>query len=101
MEFRLHATYMLEHHHLASPVRHLAALEPDLVMRKPLTILILCGYLVGYIAIAATIGGMLTKVPVWLQLSYFAIAGVLWVFPLKPLFAWMHRDPKAHDPSAD
>jgi hypothetical protein len=29
--------------------------------------------------------------PPWAALAYYAEAGVLWIAPLKPLFAWMNR----------
>ena len=27
----------------------------------------------------------------WAQLAFYVLAGVSWIFPLKPLFAWMNR----------
>ncbi|MAP95075.1 MAG: hypothetical protein CMK07_09005 [Ponticaulis sp.] len=60
-------------------------------MRKPLTIVILLAYVVGYIALAATIGSWLAESPVWMQIGYFAVAGIIWVFPLKPLFKWGNK----------
>lgn len=55
-----------------------------------------CGGLLLYIALyaagAATLGGMLTHAwPTWAQLAYYAIAGVIWILPLKPVFGWMNR----------
>jgi hypothetical protein len=55
-----------------------------------------CGGLLLYIALyaaaAATLGGLLTTTwPAWGQLAFYAIAGVIWVLPLKPLFGWMNR----------
>ncbi len=49
-------------------------------------------YLAVYAVLAASVGSALTTlVPVWAQLAYYAVAGVIWIFPLKPLFAWMNR----------
>ncbi len=48
-------------------------------------------YLVGYIVLAASLGGKLAAAPWWAQALYFAAAGVLWALPLKPLFNWMGR----------
>ena len=43
-------------------------------------------------AAAATLGAYIwTHAPNWAALGYYAIAGVIWVAPLKPLFAWMNR----------
>ena len=54
-----------------------------------------CGALLAYLAIyamgAATLGGMVTDhVPGLVLLCYYALAGIAWVFPLKPLFSWMN-----------
>lgn len=60
--------------------------------RKALGCFALLAYLGVYAALAATLGAWLVAhIPHWAQLIYFVIAGVAWVFPLKPLFAWMNR----------
>jgi len=46
-------------------------------------------YLAGYIVLAATIGGFLANQNWAVQIGFFAVAGVAWIFPLKPLLAWM------------
>lgn len=62
--------------------------------RKAVGCLVLLGYLAVYAALAASLGVLLAGfLPVWAQLIYYAIAGVVWIFPLKPLFAWMRRNP--------
>jgi len=51
----------------------------------------LLAYLAIYAAIAATLGGLLAEhAPNYALIAYYAIAGVAWVAPLKPLFAWMN-----------
>lgn len=70
-------------------------------MRRSIASLILLLYIVIYVMIAATIGGMLAKSPVWIQIPYFAIAGVLWAFPLKPLMTWAYADPKERNSNSD
>jgi Protein of unknown function (DUF2842) len=57
-------------------------------MRKPLTALILLVYIFAYAILAATVGG---KVTGWAQMPFYIVAGIVWIFPLKPLFAWMNR----------
>jgi hypothetical protein len=45
-----------------------------------------------YAAAAATLGAwLLPALPFWAELAYYAVAGVIWIAPLKPLFAWMNR----------
>ena len=48
-------------------------------------------YLVVYIVLAASIGGMLADQNWALQIAFFAVAGIAWIFPLRPLLAWMGR----------
>lgn len=55
-----------------------------------------CAVLLIYIGLygiaAAALGAGISAVaPWWAQLIYFAIAGVIWILPLKPLFGWMNR----------
>lgn len=51
-------------------------------------------YVALYIGLAATLGAWLVPIlPDWAQLAFFALAGIAWIFPLKPLFAWMNRSP--------
>lgn len=61
--------------------------------RKALGCSVLLAYLGLYAGAAATLGAFLAPaLPTWGQVAYFAIAGIAWVFPLKPLFAWMNRE---------
>ncbi len=53
-----------------------------------------CAGLLAYMAIyaiaAATLGAYLLPIlPFWAELIFFALAGIVWIFPLKPLFGWM------------
>jgi hypothetical protein len=49
-------------------------------------------YLALYAAGAATLGTALAPaLPAWGELVYYAVAGVIWILPLKPLFGWMNR----------
>ena len=51
----------------------------------------LLAYLVLYALLAASLGVWLAPLlPTWAELIYYAIAGVIWVFPLRPLFRWMN-----------
>lgn len=65
----------------------------DARSRKALGCAVLLVYLGVYAALAATAGALLLPVlPPWGELVFFAVAGIVWVFPLKPLFAWMNRN---------
>ena len=64
----------------------------DMRTRKALGCFVLLAYMGLYAALAATIGAALVPtIPVWAQLVFYAVAGIIWIFPLKPLFAWMNR----------
>jgi hypothetical protein len=59
-------------------------------MRKIIGSLILVIGLVIYIVVMATIGGMIALSPWYVQLPFYAIAGVAWALPLRPLLNWIH-----------
>ena len=58
--------------------------------RRIVTSIVLLAYIAAWIWGAATIGSQLATAPKWLSLSFFIIAGIGWVFPLRPLFKWMN-----------
>lgn len=62
-------------------------------MRKFVGMIAMLVYIGLYAAAAVTIGGVI-KNP-WAQLGFYVVAGIIWVFPLRPLFAWMHASKKA------
>lgn len=60
--------------------------------RKALGCFVLLAYLGVYAVAAATLGAVLQPMlPFWAELLFYIVAGVAWVIPLKPLFAWMNR----------
>jgi len=60
--------------------------------RKAIGCFVLLAYLALYAGAAAALGAFLLPIlPGWAELIYFVVAGVVWVFPLKPLFGWMNR----------
>jgi Protein of unknown function (DUF2842) len=64
----------------------------DVRQRKAVGCFVLLAYLALYTALAASLGvALIPIIPIWAQLIYYAIAGIVWIFPLKPLFAWMNR----------
>ena len=62
--------------------------------RKAVGCFVLLAYIGIYAFLAASLGVALVPVlPVWAQLIFYAIAGIIWIFPLKPLFGWINRGP--------
>lgn len=56
--------------------------------RRALGSIAIIAFLIAYIVVAVIIGEQLHAWP-WAALPFYAIAGVAWVIPLRPLFAWM------------
>ena len=63
-------------------------MEPS--WRKPVGVIALLLYLAVYAAIITSFGSALDKLPTWLKVIAYLIAGMAWVLPLKPLFIWMN-----------
>ena len=64
----------------------------DTRSRKALGCAVLLIYLSAYAAAAATLGAaLLPMLPAWGEFAYYAVAGLIWIVPLKPLFAWLNR----------
>jgi len=60
--------------------------------RKAIGCFVLLAYLAVYAALAAGLGAALApSLPAWAELIFYAVAGIAWIFPLKPLFGWMNR----------
>jgi len=59
--------------------------------RRAVGALAILAYLVAYLVLAATLGSMLATAAWWMQLAFFAVAGVAWALPLRPLFVWMGK----------
>lgn len=37
----------------------------------------------------ASVGGLITGAPWWAQAPFYVVAGIIWIFPLKPVLRWM------------
>jgi hypothetical protein len=37
----------------------------------------------------ASVGGLIVAAPWWAQTLYYLAAGIIWIFPLRPLLRWM------------
>jgi membrane protein implicated in regulation of membrane protease activity len=60
--------------------------------RKAVGTFVLLAYMAIYVTVAATVGSLYAVAwPLWAQMLFFAVAGIIWIFPLKPLFGWMNR----------
>jgi hypothetical protein len=60
--------------------------------RKALGCFALLAYLAVYAVLASSLAVALAPhLPTWAELVVYAVLGVIWIFPLKPLFGWMNR----------
>ena len=60
--------------------------------RKAIGCFVLLAYIAVYAVLAASLGvALVPLIPTWTQLIFYAVAGIVWIFPLKPLFDWMKR----------
>lgn len=59
--------------------------------RKPLGVLAILGWIMLWAVLIATV----PRPSAWpLQALFFAIAGLVWITPLKPVLRWMERGPR-------
>lgn len=66
----------------------------DIRTRKAVGCAGLLAYIAVYAVLAATLGAYLLPIlPFWAELLFYAAAGIVWIFPLKPLFTWMNKGP--------
>lgn len=57
--------------------------------RKPVGMLLILGIIAVWAFIIASMSQHIGALPGWAQLVIYAVAGIIWIFPLKPLLAWM------------
>lgn len=62
---------------------------PQPSWRKPAGIFAILGLIVAWAILIASLAGKVGGWPILLQAAFYLIAGIAWVFPLKPLLRWM------------
>ncbi|MFM9853226.1 MAG: DUF2842 domain-containing protein [Sphingomonadaceae bacterium] len=62
-------------------------MEPS--WRKPFGILMMLAMIALWVIIVTSFSGLIAQMPGIIQGIIYAIAGIIWIFPLKPLLAWM------------
>jgi uncharacterized membrane protein len=50
--------------------------------------------LIAYAFAAAAIGDLITDWPLAIEVVYYIIAGILWIFPARKILEWMGRGHK-------
>lgn len=57
--------------------------------RKPAGIFVILALIVVWSAIIVSLAGTVGRWPVLLQATFYFVAGIAWILPLKPLIRWM------------
>ncbi|HKR17324.1 DUF2842 domain-containing protein [Rhizorhapis sp.] len=57
--------------------------------RKPVGMFLILGIIAVWAFIIASLSQQIGALPGWVQLIIYAVAGIVWILPLKPLLAWM------------
>lgn len=51
---------------------------------------LILGWIAAWSIAAVSIGALIADVPIALLLTYYGLAGLAWILPLRPLIRWMH-----------
>jgi len=55
---------------------------------------LIVAFVVAYAFVASIVGsGILNGKPVWVEIVYFPVAGLLWIVPVGAIIVWMYRKP--------
>ena len=65
-------------------------IPPEPTWRKPVGMLGLITYIAVYAVIVSVFADNLAGLPRFVEFAAYAVAGIAWVAPLKPLFLWMN-----------
>lgn len=57
--------------------------------RKPLGVLAILAYIALWCVIVASASGPIGALPALAQLVIYLIAGIIWIYPLKPMLRWI------------
>jgi len=57
--------------------------------RKPAGIFIILALVAVWALIIVTLADTLARWPILAQLPFYAVTGMIWILPLKPLLSWM------------
>lgn len=59
--------------------------------KKIVASLILLGFMVCWIIMVGSVAPMVSTWPKWAMMLFYVLAGIGWIIPFKPIFAWMNR----------
>ncbi len=62
-------------------------------LRRGIGLVVTAIYLVTYMITAAMLGDAFVRQESYIKMTFFLIAGIVWVIPLKPIYDWMRPKP--------
>jgi Protein of unknown function (DUF2842) len=57
--------------------------------RQPAGIFLILGWIILWCVGVASVGALIVDAPWYAQAPFYIVAGIVWIFPLKPLLRWM------------
>jgi len=57
--------------------------------RKPAGVFLILLLIAGWAILVASLAGFIGNMPWPVQAIFYAVAGIAWILPLKPLLRWM------------
>lgn len=57
--------------------------------RQPAGIFLILAWITLWCVGVASLGGLIVEAPWYAQAPYYIVAGIIWIFPLKPVLRWM------------
>lgn len=57
--------------------------------RKPVGAIAIIAIIIGWCALIATFSATIGAWPGFIQLPFYVVGGIIWIFPLKPVLLWM------------
>lgn len=71
---------------------------PEPSWRKPAGILLILLLIALWLFLVTSavewLAGQFGGLPGWVEMTIFVIAGIIWIFPMRPLLIWMEGAPK-------
>lgn len=64
-------------------------MKPEPSWRKPVGIFAILALIAIWAVLIASMAGIVGRWPVVAQAIFYLAAGIIWIFPLKPLLRWM------------
>lgn len=62
---------------------------PEPTWRKPAGVLLILGIIGAWAWLVTSCVDWLGDVPTWVALTIYAVAGIIWIVPLRPILIWM------------